>query len=512
MFPSSARARRAATAACAVAVVFGILFGGEHAAYAIEASRPPHAPPVRPGVDGLYPYSQMFAIGLYTIKGMSAVDPTVTNMRRVANAGFTLAGPYYDADWRDFSPIYAAHAEGLGFTYQVRPAAPLIGIAIDQRPAAINAMSDSDIAAGVREQVTAILRDPIARHTVARWSLGLEEVRYWKAPEMRYLRIASETIRAVESELRVDHRPFWMYEPNHRNVAALLKTGIYQDIVSKGVYLSNLPRGPGRSAYAMWSFSQIVTAAQMLNTIPQAVLQLSQDLIDPATSASAAEIRRVLRHDAYLGLMMGVKSLNIWSMHDRRPNLTTHSEQFEAYGSVAEDLTGELNLQQAFLAGTINPDIWAEVTQGTETLHYTDMYGAEFTFDTLHTYSAKVGDDAYLIFVNSTEEHLGVRIHGLPSSYLLDDLFERTTHALHQTTLAWQLEPLGVAALRFRLASAAAGAVGQGAQLNAVPEPWSAAILITGALLLWGAAHRCPTGNRSRRAVRQGIRALARQR
>lgn len=509
-FPSSARARLAATAVCAVSVTLGILSGDKHAAYANEALRPPHAPPVRPAVDGVYPYGQLFAIGLYTIKGMSAVDPSMSNFRRVANAGFTLAGPYYDTDWRDFTPIYDAYAAGLGFTYQIRPAAPLIGIAIDQRPSAINTMSDSEIAASVREQVAAVLHDPIARHTVARWSLGLEEVRYWKPPEMRYLRIASETIRAVERELRVDHRPLWMYEPNHRNVAALLQTGVYQDIVSKGVYLSNLPRGPGRSAYAMWSFSQIITAAQTLNTLPQAVLQLSQDLIDPATTASAAEIRRVLRHDAYLGLTMGIKSLNVWSMYDKRPNLTTHNEQFEAYASVAEDLTGELNLQRVFLEGASNANITVVVTQGTSSYNYTDMYGAAFTFDTLRTYSATVGRDQYLILVNTTEEKMGIDIGGLPSSYLLDDLFAHTTKALQQNSLPWLLEPLGVAALRFRPPVSATSASGQGANVITVPEPPTVVAVVMLVVLFVGTARRWwRTGSPRRRPVPRVVRALA---
>ena len=62
---------------------------------------------------GIYPHGQKFGFGLYSVVGNSKVDPTTSNMHRVAANGFTLAGPYYDTNWRNFSNIYAAANEGL---------------------------------------------------------------------------------------------------------------------------------------------------------------------------------------------------------------------------------------------------------------------------------------------------------------------------------------------------------------------------------------------------------------
>src|SRR5262245_49844819 len=77
-------------------------------------------PPKGLDPNGLYPLGRKFALGLYTVVGNSKIDPTTTNMHRAALAGFNMAGPYYDANWRDFSNIYAAAKEGMAFTYQIR--------------------------------------------------------------------------------------------------------------------------------------------------------------------------------------------------------------------------------------------------------------------------------------------------------------------------------------------------------------------------------------------------------
>jgi hypothetical protein len=438
------------------------------AAFAVETKRSYGSPRIAPTFDHdrIYPDGQVFPFGIYSVSGVSKANPQLTNMQRVAQGGFTLVGPYYDVDWRDFRPIYAAANAGLKFTFQLRPPAALANVSVDARPAAIARLTDAQIAANIREQVLAVLGDPIASSTVARWSLNPEELRYWKQEEMRYLNVVSNTIRAVEAERGATHRPSWMYEPNHRPADGLTKTGVYQDIVCKGVYLTKLPRGPNRSAQAMWSYTQIISAAKRLKTLPQAVLQLSEDFADPRTATNPAEIRRVLRHDAYLGLVMGIKSFNVWSMTETRPKLTTHNEQFQAYGSVAQDLTGALDLQQPFLFGKVRDDLQIEIMKGAKVFDYTDRFGERFKFDTLHSLNTMVGADRYLFLVNSTEQPMDLSITGLPSSFLLDDLFAGTTTAITRPVLKHRLDVLGVSALRFRPYSATIVAM--------VPEPSAA--------------------------------------
>jgi hypothetical protein len=456
-------------------------FGDARQTFAVSPEKffqPPTRSPAALDPNGIYPLGGEMALGLYSIFGNSKIDPKLSNMHRAAESGFTLAGPYYEygKDWRDFSHIYAAANEGMKFTYQIRPPAESL-VPIDDRPKALKKLSDAQMAAFVREQITAVLKDPIASKTVARWTLGVEEVRDWKSDEMRYLKVASQTIRAVETELNMPHRPFWMYEPGHRNTKALVKTGAFQDIVSMGVYLTDLPRGPERSGKAIWGYTQIVSAANKLNTSPQAVLQLSKDFTDLKTGKNPAEIRRVLRHDAYLGLVMGIKGFNVWSMQEQRPNLTTHNEQFQAYASVVEDLTGDLDLQNVFLHGEPRNDLNVSITNGTKSVKFKDFYGKKFTFDTLHYLNTAVGDDRYLFLVNSTEQPMDVSISGLPSSFLMDDLFAGTTTEVRQTSLTHRLDVLGVSAFRFRQLLAGTSQAAGSLRLQAVPEPSVSALI-----------------------------------
>jgi hypothetical protein len=472
-------------------IVFGCASAREAEAVTAEKFfKPPKKAPVRSTAGGVYPFGDQMALGLYSISGKSSANPAMTYLARAAQSGFNLAGPYYGTNWQNFSPIYAANSEGMKFTYQIRQPASLNGIAIDQRASVLDKLTDAQMAASVREQITAVLNDPIARDTVVRWALGPEELRYWVPAEMRYLKVASQAIRDAEAALGVAHRPMWAYEPGNRNESALKKTGKYQDITSKGIYLTKIPRGFERSGYAIWSYDQIASAAKSLNTTPQAVLSMYEDFTDPKTGTNPTEIRRVLRHDAYLGLVMGMKGFNIYSLVNR-PGLTTLDTQFESYASVAEELTGDLNLQDVFLFGEQRSDLKIKAISGVKEFKYTDPTGKKNTLDSLHYLNMALGSDRYLFLVNSLETPMTVNISGLPSSYMMDDLFAGTTSAKSQTMLNHWLEPLGVAAFRLRpfVAAPILRLAGAGA-MAAVPEPSSVILVLAG--IFWLGAIRSP--------------------
>jgi hypothetical protein len=258
--------------------------------------------------------------------------PAKSNIERVAEEGFTLAGPYYNQNWQDLRFVHEAAAEGFKFTYQLRPHPSLVGISLGDRPAAIAALTDAVIAANVRTQVEAIMDDPL-------------------------------------------------------------------------------------------------------------------------TGTNPTEIQRVIRHDVYLAMVRGIDSLNIFSMFENRPNLTTHNEQFEAYGSVADDLTGSLNLQKAFLFGEARNDLAISVVGGDDTFQYTHTDGSTFEFPTLNYLNAAVGSERYLILVNSTEAPMQVSIAGLPSEYIVDNLFAGSSATQTSPTMSITLDTLGVTALRLRQAT-----------------------------------------------------------
>jgi hypothetical protein len=484
------RCRVAVVSWLSICLAVLLMCGTSREASAVTAEKfftPPKKALARGAHGGIYPYGDQIALGLYSISGRSKAVPGTTNMARAADAGFNLAGPYYGDAWWDLTPVYAANNEGMKFTFQIRPPQGFRGLAVDERAAKLSTWSDAHLMESVRQQVLAVLNDPIANKTVTRWTLGMEEVRYWVPSEMRYLKLASRAIREAEASMGVAHRPMWMYEPNNRNSSALQKTGAYQDIVSKGVYMTHMRRGNERSGYAIWSYEQIADAAKKLKTVPQAVLQLSQDFTDPKTGTNPAEIRRVLRHDSYLGLVMGMKGFNVWSMTEQRPNLTTFNEQFEAYGSVANDLTGALNLQDVFLYGEARTDLKLKILSGIKSIPYTDPYGKKFNFDALHSLNAAVGLDRYLFLVNSSEQPMDVSISGLPSTYFMENLFTGTTTQMWTPTFRQRLDVLGVAALRLsqlpklRLMTA----------MTMVPEPTFAAMLLICSYTCLAIRRRC---------------------
>ncbi len=473
--------RRKAAARFCVAVVATACFLFASRADADSISKffkPPKASNLQLDPAGIYPTGQQFPIGFYSVGGNSIAEPPLTNMARVAQNGFTYVGPYYSNNWSDFSQIYAAANENMKFVFSIRPPASVAGLSVDARPAALASLSDAALTASVHDQVAAVLSDPIARDTVSRWSLGTEELRYWIAPELHYLKVANDAIIATEKQFNVAPKPFTMYEPGQRDAAALKKTGKYQDMVSKGTYLTDIARGPDRSGYEIWSYSQIISAANSEKSVPQAVLELSQDFADPTTNNSAAEIRRVIRNDAYLGLVMGIKSIDIWSMTEIRPNLTTFDQQFQAYASVAQDLTGDLDLQKAFLFGDNRSDLKFQITTGAKQFQYVDSDGDKFKYDTLYTLNTELGSDRYLFLVNSTEQPMSVNVSGLPAAYTMENLFSQTTTDMHQTSMAVQLDALGVTALRFRAINGPTGASGLGLFIDYAPEPTSVTLLM----------------------------------
>lgn len=400
--------------------------------------------------EGIYPQGQQIGYGLYAIAGQNNFDPSKSNHERVVEQGFTLAGPYYDYDWQGLEYVHQAAEAGLKFTYQLRSHESLQGIPLEQRTSAIAALSDAQIAGVAREQVEAVLDDPVANATVARWATMPEEIRYWVAEDLRHQQITIDTIRQIEIERGALSRPIWSYQANHRTANQLVITGGDLDIITKGSYLTTRDdRGPQRAGRAIWNYDQILTAAETLDATPQVIFQLYEDFTDPQTGTDATEIERVLRHDVYLALVKGVTSLNVFSMFENRPNLTTHNEQFEAYGSVATDLTGPLNLQEVFLSGEHRDDLTIRPTDAPKTFAYTDIYDGSHVYPTLHWLSVAEGDARYVVLVNSTESPMTVEIDGLPSQYVVADLFEGSSQNATSAMHAVSLDVLGVKALRF---------------------------------------------------------------
>lgn len=279
--------------------------------------------------DSVYPKGKLFPF-----MGYSGAP------ERDVRFGFSVAGPTYSSHQEQ--DLQRAEKAGLSFPYK-------IGIKMNfhaQAPDKPLALSDAEIRRQITEQVRAVAD----RNSICWWYLGPEEIRYWYKNEMNYLKVASEAIRAADPQ----QRPNWMYEPNFRSTASLVKTGQHLDIIGKGAYV-NLAGYQDNRIWVRWSVEQEVAAIEQLaksndsrNRIPLIMPELCRDPADPAQDHL---IPRWVRHDVYLGLMSGAKGVAIWSLFRRADVRRTWPIWYDAYGHVAMELTGALQLGQVFLFG-----------------------------------------------------------------------------------------------------------------------------------------------------------------
>jgi len=155
--------------------------------------------------DRLYPHGRIFPLGFYGL-----------NLSRDMIEGLTLIGPY----GREKN-VAAASEHGLHCTYSV-------SLPMGFHDAKPLDLTPDEIRRRIGEQV----REVADRPEIAWWYLAPEELRYWRKKEMTYLEVAADAIREADP---LD-RPVWMYDPNHRNAAALARTVKHLDVCGKGMY------------------------------------------------------------------------------------------------------------------------------------------------------------------------------------------------------------------------------------------------------------------------------------
>ncbi len=347
--------------------------------------------------EAVYPLGRRMMLGLYSVSlESSEADPTRTNLQRVSEAGFTVIGPYFGSD-EPTKQIDAAVDASMGFSWPVPPHPELVGVPIELRPAAIDALTDDEIASHVATGIRAVLQRDDRLASIATWSIQPEELRHWEVAEQRYLEVVAATVR----ELDPRQRPVWIYEPSHRDEAALIGTDAPLDLVVKGCSPTALPIDH-RGAAVIRSLRDLVSAAASLERPAVAVLDLAVDLpglnqkVIAQDVAAAARLQRLIRHDAFLAFTLGVRGLQIWSMHESRPGLTTHAEQFDAYASVVSNLekplisrdsrpssgieedpgvaSAPLTLSDVILFGTPCTGVNVEVIDGPATLESHDRW------------------------------------------------------------------------------------------------------------------------------------------
>jgi hypothetical protein len=279
----------------------------------------------------------------------------------------------------------------------------------------------SSLAARVGAQVRILA----GRREIVWWALLPEELRPWRAEELRYLEAAAAAVRANDPL----GRPLYHYTPNDRERRWLEPVARHVDVLGKGAYANHMgfkrDRGwVGRGVQEMTA----AIAATGRPVVPLVMPELSQDP-DPAEDG---EVAAWARHDVYRGLVDGAQGVLVWSLF-KRPEVTrTWRLWYEAYSRAARELTGERGLGQVFLFGEPRREL------ALRTPPDGDVAWRELAH----------GPSRWLFVVNSSGAPTAIGLSGWPAGSRVTDAF--TGAAVPEGEVReLRLGPYGVAGLRF---------------------------------------------------------------
>lgn len=363
--------------------------------------------------DRIFPQGRIFPLSFFGL-----------NLTRDRPEGLTLIGPYGQQ-----GNIDAAKKYGLKCTYNISLPMKFH----DKEPLKL---TPDEIRERIREQVEAVASHP----EIAWWYLAPEELRYWRKNEITYLEVATDAIRQADPL----KRPVWMYDPNHRNAAALAHTVKHLDICGKGMYTNYSGQDENR-VWVRWTIEQEVKAIEQANrsAIPIAV----PEMFHQPPEELLPMISTWVRHDVYLSLISGAKGIVVFSGW-RRPKFPAFDRYIEAYSECAREINGPLNLGQVFLFGEHRNDISVRIIRGPSKVATAHKEPVEFPavaiLDVAH------GKNRYLFLANSSNEPVRVEVQGLPSIAIRADCLFEPSDKLVVGPGQWKLDlaPLEVKAFR----------------------------------------------------------------
>lgn len=299
--------------------------------------------------------------------------------------------------------------------------------------------------AAISNEVATIVKAVSADHHIAMWDIEPEELRSWKTEQLGYLKLVSSVIRANDPE----RRPVFMYECNNRIGSVLAPSlacenlsvkGTYVNVIDNGVFITN-------RIWARWSMQQSVDACALANNgaVPWIVLWMASN----APAGMFPQIANWCRHDAYLGLIMGGKGIQIWSGQRSRHGFSDRDFQayLDGYLSVAHDLNGPLHLAPVFLFGTKQTNTTMNIVSGPSQLELVYQKTTN-SYPPVTWLCAKHDGADYLFMVNSAECPVTARFAGLPAENR-EDLFTGISAATPAGSFSVTLPPLAVKAFRF---------------------------------------------------------------
>ena len=383
--------------------------------------------------DRIYPQGRIFPFSGYSGKP----DREKVN-------GFTMHGPVYGTN--RIGALEANEKAGLPFPYT-------IGLDMKFHSDKPLSLTEAEIKTAITRQVAEVA----SRESICWWYLAPEEIRYWRKNEIAYLKAASEAIRAADPL----KRPIWMYEPNNRDAKALAQTGAHLDVIGKGCYV-NLTGYQDCRVWVRWGMEQEVEAIRQLGGRRVALLlpELSKDPAPPLFS----QIPALVRHDVYCGLIHGAKGVVIWSLFKRAGVLQSYDIWYEAYATVARQLTGERKLGEVFMFGDPRRDLTVNQLSGSTTVTLADRKKTAEDQSLTEREKAKTntkypalswrelahGTSRYLFVCNSSPETLRVAVSGFPPASAIEEADTGAAVEIVDTSaLEFELSAWNVRALKF---------------------------------------------------------------
>ncbi|CAK0767532.1 hypothetical protein CCP3SC1AL1_410010 [Gammaproteobacteria bacterium] len=382
--------------------------------------------------NGIYPKGLRMHIGAYAAMENPSINvPGKTNLERLVEGGFTVAGPYYGWDpAKHLVTLKAASKLGLRLAIQLTepPSIRKQSIDVRDRPALMRNLSDAEVRQYFRDWMSTFLNNPEIEPYISSWAAGPEELHPSNREEVHFLEVLADAVHSIDSK----RRPIFEYQPNSRTSVGLEKISASLDFIFMGAYTSAIGWSETRGARINWAMEQILGASRTSGQVPMVGLRLSKDL--PGFGADdlrahgelSGRLHALLRHDTWLALARGAKAIQVWSMWEKRPNLSTHREQFDAYASVALELTGKDDLQTPLLFGDKRTDLSVEILSGPTRIRahaedlgdtdesYKGMSDGSWSSITLGNFSLR--GSRVLVVVNSASEPVQAAIVGMPST------------------------------------------------------------------------------------------------
>ncbi len=369
----------------------------------------PRSADIKLPADQIYPKGRLFPFSFYSTGGGSDARrgellpeaERLAEQDRILKHGATLVGPQYE-----LNDISRKEASKYGFKliYSICP--ELDGKVVKRE--FFHALAKNNQTFDEEKMSRAIaekVRNAAPCKEIAWWDITPEELRHWMPEEVRYLKLARKVIQENDPL----KRPVFMYEPGHRDAAALAKLLPYQDLSVKGTYL-NYSGMKQQRIWARHSMEQQMEAIRLAG-LPQIVPIALPEMFQQPKEEERKWIPRWVRHDVYAMLAAGAKGVVVFSA-SRRPDFSAREDYLKAYLDVCRELNGPLNLGQVFLFGKPRRDLELTILEGPKEL-VLKQRRMEKKYPSVSMANLSYDGARYVLLVNSSEQPVKAIVSGL---------------------------------------------------------------------------------------------------